>query len=54
MDIPSGLLRHFGEVRQILQSVPQEDKQALSEMGRIFAEAGSASFSTLIGRILRG
>ena len=54
MEIPSGLLRHMGEVRQILQSVPPEDKQALSEMGRIFAEAGSTSFSTLIGKILHG
>ncbi len=52
-EIFPGVLLHFGEVRQILQEVSPEDKQALSEMGRIFAEAGSASFSSLVGKLLR-
>ena len=52
-DIISGIFKHLGEVRQILQNVPDEDKHALVEMGRIFAEAGNASLKSLLGKILR-
>ena len=52
-EILPGVLRHLGDVRQILQDVSPEDKQALSKMGRIFAEAGTASFSSLVGKLLR-
>ena len=51
-DIIPGLLRHLGGVKRILQEVPEEDKQALSQMGRIFADAGSTSFKLLMSKLL--
>ena len=50
-EIPAGLLKHFSEVKQIVQEVPEEDKQALSEMGKIFADAGSVSFKKLLSEL---
>ena len=50
-EIPSAVFKNFNEIRRILQAVPEEDKQALAEMGRIFAEAGSSSLKMLVSRL---
>ena len=50
-DILPGLFKHLGDVRRILQEVPEKDKQALSQMGRIFADAGSTSFRLLMSKL---
>lgn len=49
-DIIPGFIKYFGDVKQIVQSVPKEDRQALSEMGKIFADAGSTSLKQLLSR----
>ncbi|MCR4938557.1 MAG: DUF2974 domain-containing protein [Treponemataceae bacterium] len=50
-DIPAAVFMHLTEIRHILQEVPDEDKQALKEMGRIFSEAGSTSLKHLLSKL---
>lgn len=52
-DIPFAVFKHFNEIKQILQQVPEEDKQALKEMGRIFSEAGSSSLRHLLSKLFK-
>ena len=48
-EIPVGLLKNFGAVRETLKKVPEQDQLVLKKVFRTLAQAGGSNLDALLG-----
>ena len=48
-EIPMGLLKNFGAVRETLKKVPEENQLVLKKVFRTLAQAGGSNLDALLG-----